>query len=84
LLIWATRGMGVRIRLGTQVLGHIKSSRARQLLTLLSEQLVSPHLASHADAVKPLLLSGPARPIKTIPAVPLKAGEQLISNPVAM
>ena len=84
LLLRVFGAMGVAVRLGPQVLSHIKSSRARQLLTLLSEQLVSPHLASHADAVKPLLLSGPARPIKTIPAVPLKAGDQLVSNPVAM
>ena len=84
LLLRVFGAMGVAVRLGAQVLSHIKSSRARQLLTLLSEQLVSPHLASHADAVKPLLLSGPARSIKTIPAVPLKAGDQLVSNPVAM
>ncbi|NJJ61093.1 hypothetical protein, partial [Pseudomonas sp. B14(2022)] len=34
-LIWASRGMGVQIRLGAQVLGHIKSGRARQWLERL-------------------------------------------------
>ncbi len=84
LLIWATRGMGVRIRLGVQVLGHIKSGRVRKWLERLADQLVGPRLEPHVDVAKPLLLGGMATPIKVIPAVPLKAGDQLVSNPVAM
>ena len=82
LLIWATAGMGVAVRLGTQVLGHMKSGRGRDLLELLAKKLVMPRLESHAEEVKPLLLSSAATPIKTVPVAPLKAGDQLVSNPV--
>ncbi|WP_372239297.1 hypothetical protein [Pseudomonas sp. LBUM920] len=82
LLIWATAGMGVAVRLGTQVLGHMKSGRGRDLLELLAKKLVMPRLESHAEVVKPLLLSSAATPIKTVPVAPLKAGDQLVSNPV--
>ncbi|WP_043293704.1 MULTISPECIES: DUF6531 domain-containing protein, partial [unclassified Pseudomonas] len=81
-LIWATRGMGVQIRLGAQVLGHIKSGRARKWLERLADQLVGPTLDAHVEAVKPLLLGGPATAIKTVPVAPLKAGEHVVSNPV--
>ncbi|MFL1482439.1 hypothetical protein, partial [Pseudomonas grimontii] len=81
-LIWATRGMGVQIRLGAQVLGHIKSGRARKWLERLADQLVGPKLDAHVEAVKPLLLSGPTTAIKTVPVAPLKAGEHVVSNPV--
>ncbi len=82
LLIRATAGMGVAVRLGTQVLGHIKSGRARSLLELLAKQLVGPTLEPHVAAVKPLLLGSAATPIKTVPVAPLKAGDQLVANPV--
>ncbi|WP_248730657.1 DUF6531 domain-containing protein, partial [Pseudomonas sp. MWU13-2517] len=81
-LIWATRGMGVKLRLGAQVLGHIKSGRARSWLQTLAEQLVGPRLEPHAEALKPLLLGSVATPIKTVPVGPLKAGDHLVSNPV--
>ncbi|WP_083381320.1 RHS repeat-associated core domain-containing protein [Pseudomonas marginalis] len=81
-LIWATRGMGVQIRLGAQVLGHIKSGRAHKWLERLADQLVGPTLDAHVEAVKPLLLSGPATAIKTVPVAPLKVGEHVVSNPV--
>ncbi|KMT53505.1 DUF6531 domain-containing protein, partial [Pseudomonas fildesensis] len=81
-LIWATRGMGVKIRLGVQALGHIKSGRARQWLEMLADRLAGPRLESHVEAVKPLLLGGPATPIRAIPVAQLKAGDQLVSNPV--
>ncbi len=84
LLIRATRGMGVKIRLGVQVLGHIKSGRVREWLERLAGQLAGPRLEPHVEVAKPLLLGGPATPIKVIPAVPLKAGDELVSNPVAM
>ncbi|UOP09569.1 RHS repeat-associated core domain-containing protein [Pseudomonas palleroniana] len=81
-LIWATRGMGVQLRLGAQVLGHIKSGRVRGWLETLANQLVGPPLEPHAEALKPLLLSSVPTPIKTVPVGPLKAGDQLVSNPV--
>ncbi|WP_253493928.1 RHS repeat-associated core domain-containing protein [Pseudomonas sp. S3E17] len=82
LLIRVLGAMGVAARLGAQVLSAIKSKRARELLELLARQLVEPGLAPHVEAVKPLLLGGPATAIKTVPAVPLKAGEHVVSNPV--
>ncbi|MFQ6595211.1 MULTISPECIES: RHS repeat-associated core domain-containing protein [Pseudomonas] len=81
-LIWATRGMGVQLRLGAQVLGHIKSGRVRGWLKTLANQLVGPPLEPHAEALKPLLLSSVPTPIKTVPVGPVKAGDQLVSNPV--
>ncbi|MBN2993204.1 type IV secretion protein Rhs, partial [Pseudomonas cedrina subsp. fulgida] len=81
-LVWATRGMGVKVRLGAQTLGHIKSGRARQWLEMLANQLVGPRLEPHVEAAKPWLLGSSATPIRTIPAVPLKVGEQVVSNPV--
>ena len=39
-LIWATRGMGVQLRLGTQVMSHIKSGNARRWLELLDRKSV--------------------------------------------
>ncbi|NWC87968.1 RHS domain-containing protein [Pseudomonas reactans] len=81
-LIWATRGMGVQVRLGMQVLGHIKSGRVRKWLEMLAEQLVGPRLDAHVDAAKPMLLGSSATPIRTIPDVPLKAGDQVVANAV--
>ena len=82
LLMWATAGTGVAVRVGAQTLSAIKSGRARALLELLAKQLVGPKLDAHAEALKPLLLSSAATPIKTVPVAPLKAGDQLVSNPV--
>ncbi|TFY84061.1 RHS repeat protein, partial [Pseudomonas kairouanensis] len=84
LLLRVAGAMGVVVRLGAQVLSQIKSGRVRQLLELLARQLVGPTLAAHTDAVKPVLLGGPATSIKAIPAVPMRAGDELVSNPVAM
>ena len=84
LLAWATRGMGVQVRLGAQVLGRIKSGQARKWLQRLADQVVGPKLDAHVEASKPLLLGGPATAIKTIPDVPLKAGDRLVANPVPM
>ncbi|QDH64245.1 RHS repeat-associated core domain-containing protein [Pseudomonas azotoformans] len=82
LLIRVLGAMGVVARLGAQVLSTIKSKRARELLELLAKQLVEPGLEPHVEAVKPLLLGGPATAIKTVPVAPLKAGEHVVSNPV--
>ncbi|MCR4539727.1 DUF6531 domain-containing protein [Pseudomonas sp. 18.1.10] len=84
LLAWATRGMGVQVRLGAQVLGRIKSGQARKWLQGLADQVVGPKLDAHVKVSKPLLLGGPATAIKMIPDVPLKAGDQLVSNPVPL
>ncbi|AMN79666.1 RHS repeat-associated core domain-containing protein [Pseudomonas azotoformans] len=81
-LIWATRGMGVQVRMGMQVLGHIKSGRVRKWLEMLADQLAGPRLDAHVDAAKPMLLGSSATPIRTIPDVPLKAGDQVVANPV--
>ncbi|WP_081378271.1 DUF6531 domain-containing protein, partial [Pseudomonas fluorescens] len=84
LLIWATRGIGVQLRLGAQVLSGIKSGRARALLELLAKQVTGPRLETHVEAAKPVLLSSAATPVKAVPVVPLKAGDTLVSNPVPM
>ncbi|PIB49419.1 type IV secretion protein Rhs, partial [Pseudomonas sp. 2588-5] len=83
-LVWATRGMGVQVRLGMQVLGTIKSGQARKWLERLADHLVGPRLEAHVEAAKPLLLGSAGTPIKVIPNAPLKAGDQLVSNPVPM
>ncbi|NCE93694.1 RHS repeat-associated core domain-containing protein [Pseudomonas sp. L13] len=84
LLIRVLSAMGVVARLGARVLSHVKSGRARALLELLAKQVVGPRLETHVEAAKPMLLSSAATPIKTVPAVPLKAGDTLVSNPVPM
>ncbi|MBY8974155.1 type IV secretion protein Rhs, partial [Pseudomonas sp. P867] len=82
LLIWATRGIGVQLRLGAQVLSGVKSGGARALLELLARQVAGPRLDTHVEAAKPVLLSSSATPVKAVPVVPLKAGDTLVSNPV--
>ncbi|MBK3434490.1 RNase A-like domain-containing protein [Pseudomonas sp. CCI1.1] len=84
LLIRVLGAMGVVVRLGARVLNHVKSGRARALLELLAKQVAGPRLETHVEAAKPVLLSSAATPIKTVPAVPLKAGDTLVSNPVPM
>ncbi len=84
LLIWATAGTGVALRLGAQTLSSIKSVRVRGLLELLAKHLVGPRLELHVETAKPLLLGSAPTPIKTIPVAPLKAGEQVVSNPVPL
>ncbi|MUF07657.1 type IV secretion protein Rhs, partial [Pseudomonas sp. CCM 7893] len=74
LLVCATGGMGVVIRLSAQVLSRVKSQRARQWLEQIAKQFAGVRLEPHAERVKPLLLSSPAIPIKIVPSVPLKAG----------
>ncbi|WPN99879.1 RHS repeat-associated core domain-containing protein [Pseudomonas sp. MUP55] len=82
LLIWATRGIGVQLRLGAQVLSHVKSGRARALLESLARQVAGPRLETHVEAAKPVLLSSAAVPVKAVPVASLKAGEELVANPV--
>ena len=84
LLIKVGAAMGVAVQLGAQVLRRIKSERAREWVALLARQVAGPRLDAHVEASKPLLLGGPSVAIKTVPDVPLKAGDQLVSNPVAM
>ncbi|WP_460149242.1 RHS repeat-associated core domain-containing protein [Pseudomonas sp. S3_E10] len=84
LLMWATAGTGVTLRLGAQALGAIKSARVRGLLELLARHLVRPGLEPHVAAARPLLLGSAATPIKTIPVASLKAGEHVVSNPVPL
>ncbi|WP_082036819.1 RHS repeat-associated core domain-containing protein [Pseudomonas rhodesiae] len=80
LLIWATAGMGVVLRLGAQTLSSIKSARARALLALLAKHLKGSRLEPHVAEARPLLLGSAATPIKTVPVAPLQAGEQVVTN----
>ncbi|MGB3125444.1 MAG: DUF6531 domain-containing protein, partial [Pseudomonas sp.] len=82
LLGLATGGMGVVLRMSPTVLGGIKSRRAREWLERVATQFGKARLDEHAELAKPILLGGPAVSIKTIPDVPLKAGDQLVSNAV--
>ncbi len=86
LLMRALGAMGIAVRLGAQVLGSIKSARARELLELLAKQIVGPRpgLEPHIAAARPLLLGSVATPVKTVPVAPLKVGEQVVSNPVPL
>ncbi|RAH01500.1 RHS repeat-associated core domain-containing protein [Pseudomonas sp. Leaf98] len=81
-LALATGGMGIAIRMSAQVLGGIKSRRARQWLEQLAGQFGKSRLGEHVEAAKPILLGSAATPIKTVPVAPLKAGDQLVANPV--
>ncbi|WLH81954.1 DUF6531 domain-containing protein [Pseudomonas sp. FP2335] len=82
LLIRVAGVMGVVVRLGVQVLGHVKSGRARQWLEFLAKQLAGSKLEAHVEAAKPVLLGSPATPISGVPSAQLKAGTELVSNPV--
>ncbi|WP_418324176.1 DUF6531 domain-containing protein [Pseudomonas lurida] len=84
LLVRVAGAMGVTLRLGTQVVGHIKSGRVRGWLEMLADQLVGPRLEAHVEAAKPVLLGSAATPIRVIPEVPLKVGDQVVSNPVPL
>jgi YD repeat-containing protein len=82
LLGLATAGMGMAIRISAKVLGGIKSHRARQWLEHIAGQFGKSRLVEHGEVAKPILLGGPSMAIKTVPAAQLKAGEQLVANPV--
>ncbi|MGY2415065.1 type IV secretion protein Rhs, partial [Pseudomonas pergaminensis] len=82
LLCLATAGMGMAVRLSSKVLGGIKSQRARRWLEHMAGHFGKFRVDDHAEVAKPILLSSPATTIKTIPDAPLKAGDQVIANPV--
>ncbi|WP_448654328.1 RNase A-like domain-containing protein [Pseudomonas fluorescens] len=82
LLCVATAGMGIVIRLGSKVLGGIKSRRAREWLEHMASQFGKSRLDTHIEAAKPILLAGPATSINTVPVASLKAGENLVANAV--
>ncbi|WP_139136488.1 DUF6531 domain-containing protein, partial [Pseudomonas simiae] len=84
LLCLATAGMGMAVRLSTKVLGGIKSQRARKWLEHMAGQFGRFRGDDHAELAKPILLSSRATTIKTIPDVPLKAGDQVVANPVPL
>ncbi|MGU9824943.1 RHS repeat-associated core domain-containing protein [Pseudomonas sp. LF090] len=84
LLCLATAGMGLVIRLGSKVLGSIKSHRARRWLEHMAKQFGKSQLGEHVEAAKPILLGSPAIQIQTVPVAPLKAGDNLITNAVSM
>ncbi|MFJ4134065.1 RHS repeat-associated core domain-containing protein [Pseudomonas cyclaminis] len=82
LLGFATAGMGMAVRMSTKVLGSIKSQRVRKWLEQIAKQFGTAQLDGHAEALKPVLFKSEAVPIKVVPATPLKAGENLVSNAV--
>ncbi len=82
LLLLATGGMGMAVRMSTKVLGAIKSPRVRKWLKLIATQISTTRLDGHAAVLKPVLLGSASTPIKTIPVASLKAGEHVVSNPV--
>ncbi|MEO8488446.1 RHS repeat-associated core domain-containing protein [Pseudomonas sp.] len=82
LLGLATAWIGVVVRMSPKVLAGIKSRRARGWLQHVAKQFGKSRLDQHAQVAKPILLGGPATSIKTIPAASLKAGDQVVSNPV--
>jgi len=82
LLCLATAGMGMAVRLSTKVLGGTKSQRARKWLEHMAGQFGRFRGDDHAELAKPILLSSRATTIKKIPDVPLKAGDQVVANPV--
>ncbi|MBW8134903.1 RHS domain-containing protein [Pseudomonas sp. PAMC 26818] len=84
LLSLATAGMGMAVRMSAKVLEGIKSHRARRWLEHMAGQFGKARVDDHAELAKPILLGGPAIPTRVIPDVPLKAGDQVVSNPVSM
>ncbi|MFV9652586.1 RHS repeat-associated core domain-containing protein [Pseudomonas citrulli] len=82
LLCLATAGMGMAVRISTNVLGGIKSQRARRWLERMAGQFGKSPMDEHVELARPVLLGGPATSIKTVPVAPLKAGEHVVSNPV--
>ncbi|MGZ0714301.1 RHS repeat-associated core domain-containing protein [Pseudomonas palleroniana] len=83
LLCLATGGMGLAIRMSTKVLGAIKSRRARHWLEQMAGQFGKSRVDDHVEMAKPVWLGSVPTPIKTVPVGPLKAGDQLVSNPVS-
>nr|WP_237151094.1 DUF6531 domain-containing protein [Pseudomonas sp. ADAK13] len=83
LLLWATGGMGVAVRLGAQVLGKVRSGRARDWLEQMAKLGGTLRMDGHAEAVKPMLLASQAVPAKAA-AVPLKAGQHEVPNPMPL
>ncbi|NWE77643.1 type IV secretion protein Rhs, partial [Pseudomonas yamanorum] len=83
LLLWATGGMGVAVRLGAQVLGKVKSERAREWLEQMATLGGTARMDGHAEVLKPVVLQSHAVPVKAA-AVPLKVGPDQVSNPAAL
>ncbi|WP_087694065.1 RHS repeat-associated core domain-containing protein [Pseudomonas sp. PE-S1G-1] len=83
LLLLATGGMGVAVRLGPQVLGKVRSGRARVLLEQMAKLGEAPRLDWHPSVLKPVSLKNDPVSIKAA-AVPLKAGVNEFSNPAAL
>ncbi len=93
LLACVTGPMGLGAGVGAKVLGKVKSQRARKWLAALSVRLAhvsSNHrFNSHADALKPLMISAHKASLAPTPRVPLKIipGEApilYVKNPAAI
>ncbi|WP_431038580.1 RHS repeat-associated core domain-containing protein [Pseudomonas yamanorum] len=83
LLLWATGGMGVAVRLGAQVLGKVKSGQAREWLEKIAKLGGTARMDGHAEVLKPVSLQSHGVPVKAA-AVPLKVGPDQVSNPAPM
>ncbi|UOP13896.1 RHS repeat-associated core domain-containing protein [Pseudomonas palleroniana] len=83
LLCRAIGGMGLAIGMSTKVLGAIKSRRARRWLEQMAGQFGKSDVDDHVEMAKPVWLGSTPTPINTVPIGPLKAGDQLVSNPVS-
>ncbi|MGF6153576.1 RHS repeat-associated core domain-containing protein [Pseudomonas fluorescens] len=93
LLACVTGPMGIGAGVGAKVLGKIKSQRARQWLAALSIRLAqvssNQRFSSHADALKPLMVSARKAPLAPTPRGPLKitpgeAPTLYVKNPAAI
>ncbi|XVO90118.1 RHS repeat-associated core domain-containing protein [Pseudomonas palleroniana] len=83
LLCRAIGGMGLAIGMSTKVLGAIKSRRARRWLEQMAGQFGKSGVDDHVEMAKPVWLGSAPTLINTVPIGPLKAGDQLVSNPVS-
>ncbi|KAA0940526.1 RHS repeat protein, partial [Pseudomonas sp. ANT_H4] len=83
LLLRAIGGMGVAVRMGTQVLGKVKSGRARKWLEQMARLGGTARMDGHAEVLKPVSLKSHAVPVKAA-SVPLKVGADEVSNPAPM
>ncbi|PRA14959.1 MULTISPECIES: DUF6531 domain-containing protein, partial [Pseudomonas] len=84
LLCLATAGMGMAVRMSAKLINGIKSQRARSGLEHMAAQFGKFRVDDHAEVAKPVLLGSAATPIRVIPDVPLKVGDQVVSNPVPL
>ncbi|KPG98685.1 type IV secretion protein Rhs [Pseudomonas sp. RIT-PI-q] len=93
LLVCLTGPAGLKLGLSAEVLGKIKSARAREWLAgaglRLSGLMAGSDLNAHAGVLKPLMVSARNAPLKPAPTVPLRITTTdspvvLVNNPLAI